>query len=215
MGWFRRHFLTGLVILIPSVVTVYVFYRFFVAVDSILKPLARRYPVLDIPGLGFFGVILIILCTGIFARNLIGRRIIAALESIGARIPLFSRVYIAMKQVSEVFLQQERTVFRKAVLVQYPRPGIYSIAFVTSRCMMPTIDGTEQEFINVFLPTTPNPTSGFFLMVPEHEAVPLDCSVEAALKMVISAGAVMPPGRRALDSDAADGTASDTAEAEP
>lgn len=193
MGWFRRNFLTGLLILLPTVITVFAFYRIFIAIDSILKPLVAKYPILDFPGLGFIGVILIILLTGMFGRNLIGRRIIAGFESIGTKIPLFSRIYIAIKQISEVFLRQERTVFREAILVQFPRPGIYSIAFVTSRCRMPTIEGKEKILINIFLPTTPNPTSGFFLMIPESEAIPLECTIEEALKMVISAGAVMSP----------------------
>lgn len=193
MGWLRRNFLTGLIILLPTVITILVFYRIFVGIDSILKPIVAKYPFLDIPGLGFIGVVLIILFTGIFGRNLIGKRIIAGFDNIGTKIPLFSRIYIAIKQISEVFLQQERTVFREAILVQYPRPGIYSIAFVTARCRMPTIEGKKRTFISIFLPTTPIPTSGFFLMIPEHEAIPLECTIEEALKMVISAGAVMSP----------------------
>jgi len=192
MGWFRRNFLTGLVILLPTVITAYVLYRFFVSIDSILRPIVEKYPFLDFPGLGFIGVILIILLTGVFAGNLIGRRIIGWMENLVYRIPLINRIYIAIKQISEVFLKQERTVFRRAILIQYPRPGIYVIGFVTSSWKFRGADGKEQTFINVFLPTTPNPTSGLFLMIPEHEAIPLDYSIEESLKMVISGGAVMP-----------------------
>ncbi len=193
MGWLRRRFFTGLLILLPTVVTGYVLYRFFVSVDSILlNPLVQRYPFLDIPGLGFLGVFLIILLTGVFAGNFFGSTIISWAESLVFRIPLISRVYIAIKQMSEVFFKQERTVFKRAVLIQYPRPGIYAVAFVTSKWKQKDIDGRERNFVNVFLPTTPNPTSGFFLMVPEDETIPFDYTTEEAMKLIISAGAVLP-----------------------
>jgi uncharacterized membrane protein len=193
MGWFRRKFFTGLLILLPTVVTGWVLYRFFVSVDSILlRPLVQRYPFLDIPGLGFLGVVLIILLTGVFAGNFIGRGVISWLESLVLRIPLISRIYIAIKQMSEVFLKQERTVFKRAVLVEYPRPGVYAVAFVTSVWKQKDIKGKERTFLNIFLPTTPNPTSGFFLMVPEEEAVPFDYTTEQAMKLIISGGAVLP-----------------------
>ena len=192
MGWFRRKFLTGLIILLPTVVTIYIFYRIFVSMDNILEPLVLRYPILDIPGLGFISVLLIVLLTGIFAGNFFGRTIIAWLETVVFRIPLFSRMYIAIKQLSEVFLKQERTVFKRAILIQYPRPGIYVVAFVTSTWSFKDETGEERSFINVFLPTAPNPTSGFFLMIPEEEAIPFDHTIEDALKLVISGGAVLP-----------------------
>ncbi|HER44450.1 MAG TPA: DUF502 domain-containing protein [Candidatus Eisenbacteria bacterium] len=192
MGWFRRKFFTGLIILLPTVVTIYIFYRVFVSMDNVLKPLVLRYPFLDIPGLGVLSVVLIVLLTGIFAGNLFGRTIISWLETVVFRIPLFSRMYIAIKQLSEVFLKQERTVFKRTVLVQYPRPGIYVVAFVTSTWRFKDESGEARSFVNVFLPTTPNPTSGLFLMIPEEEAIPFDYTIEEALKLVISGGAVLP-----------------------
>jgi uncharacterized membrane protein len=192
IGWLRKYFLTGLVILLPTVITAWILYRLFKSVDNILKPIVARYPFIDFPGLGFVSVIVIILLVGVFASNIFGRRIIRWGESLVTRIPMVSRMYTAIKQISEVFLQQERTVFRKAILIQYPRPGIYVVGFVTSKWKIRSADGTEQMFVNVFLPTTPNPTSGLFLMIPEGEAVPLDCTIEEALKMVISGGAVLP-----------------------
>ncbi len=192
MGWIRRKFFTGLIILLPTVVTIYIFYRIFVSVDDILKPLVLRYPFLDIPGLGVLSVVLIVLLTGVFAGNLFGRTIISWLETVVFRIPLFSRMYIAIKQLSEVFLKQERTVFKRTILVQYPRPGIYVVAFVTSTWRCKDETGEERSFVNVFLPTTPNPTSGLFLMIPEEEAIPFDYTIEEALKLVISGGAVLP-----------------------
>jgi uncharacterized membrane protein len=193
MGWLRRRFITGLLILLPTVITGYVLYRFFVSIDSLLlNPLVERYPFLDIPGLGFLGVFLIIIMTGVFAGNFLGSTIISWAESLVFKIPLVSRVYIAIKQMSEVFFKQERTVFKRAVMIQYPRPGMYAVAFVTSTWKQKDIDGRERNFMNVFLPTTPNPTSGFFLMVPEEETIPFDYSTEEAMKLIISAGAVLP-----------------------
>jgi len=192
MNWFKKKFLTGLVILLPTVITVYVFYRLFRSVDSLLKPLADKYPVLDIPGLGFVGVILIILITGVLAGNLIGRTVIGWFERLIEKIPMISRIYIAIKQISEVFFKPERTVFKEAILIEYPRHGIFVIGFVTSYYDFKDSDGNERRFVNVFLPTTPNPTSGLFLMVPEEEVTPMNCTMEDALKMVISGGAVLP-----------------------
>ena len=192
MGWFRRKFLTGLIILLPTVVTIYIFYRIFISVDNILEPLILRYPFLDIPGLGVLGVVLIVLLTGIFAGNFFGKTIISWLETVVFRIPLFSRMYLAIKQLSEVFLKQERTVFKRTILVQYPRTGIYVVAFVTSTWSLKDETGEERNFVNVFLPTTPNPTSGLFLMIPEDEVIPFDYTIEEALKLVISGGAVLP-----------------------
>ncbi|UCF05625.1 MAG: DUF502 domain-containing protein [bacterium] len=192
IGWLRKYFLTGLVILLPTVITAWILYRLFKSVDNILKPVVARYPFIDFPGLGFVGVIVIILLVGVFASNIFGKRIIRWGESFVTRIPMVSRMYTAIKQISEVFLQHERTVFRKAILIQYPRPGIYVVGFVTSKWKLRGADGSERMFVNVFLPTTPNPTSGLFLMIPEEEAIPLDCTIEEALKMVISGGAVLP-----------------------
>jgi uncharacterized membrane protein len=192
MSWFRRRFLTGLLILLPILVTSWVFYQFFNSVDNILNPIVERYPFIDFPGLGFLGVLVIIFLTGVFGGNLIGRRVIGWLDTIVSRIPLISRMYIAVKQLSEVFLRRERTVFKKAVMIQYPLAGTFAVGFVTADSKFQVADGKKRDFLSVFLPTTPNPTSGFFLIVPAEEAIELDCSVEEALKMVISGGAVKP-----------------------
>ncbi len=192
MIWLRRKFLTGLVILLPTVLTGWVLYRIFVSVDNILQPVVERYPFLDLPGLGFIAVILLILAAGVFAGNFIGRKMIGMTENVMTRIPLVSRMYTALKQISEVFLRDQRSVFRKAVLIEYPRRGIYAIGFVTSDCFLPCDDGTRTKYYNIFLPTTPNPTSGLFLIARSDETLAMDCSVEEALKMVISGGAVLP-----------------------
>jgi uncharacterized membrane protein len=191
IAWIRRRFITGLIILLPTALTAWILYRIFVSVDSILEPVVTRYPFLDIPGLGFIAVILIVLLMGIFAGNFIGRRIIHWAEKGIKQIPLVSRLYTAFKQMSEVFLQEKRTAFRRAIIIEYPRRGVYSVGFVTSTWSYHDHEGVEKVFINVFLPTTPIPTSGLFLMVPEEDTIPMNCSVEEALKMVISGGAII------------------------
>ncbi len=183
-----------MIILLPTVLTGWILYRIFVFVDNILGPIVERYPFLDIPGLGFIAVILLILAAGVFAGNFIGRSIIEMAEGVLTRIPLVSRMYTALKQISEVFLRHERTVFSKAVLIEYPRRGIFAVGFVTSDCVVAGQDGVKTKYLNIFMPTTPNPTSGLFLMVRSDEVLSMDCSVEEALKMVISGGAVLPSG---------------------
>ncbi|MBU8922416.1 MAG: DUF502 domain-containing protein [Bacteroidales bacterium] len=193
MGWLRRKFLTGLVILLPTVLTGWILYKIFVSMDNILRPVVEKYSFLDIPGLGLIAVTILILVAGVFAGNFIGRKILRWTEGFVTRIPLVNRMYTAIKQTSEVFLRHERTVFKEAILIQYPRPGIFVVGFVTSTWVTRIGDGPEKKYINVFMPTTPIPTSGLFLMIPEEEAIPLNVSVEDALKMVISGGAVIPP----------------------
>ncbi len=192
LGWFRRKFLTGLVILLPTVLTAWILFLVFRSVDSLLRPIVARYPFLDVPGLGFIAVIMLVFVTGLLAGNFIGRTIIRWLESLVDRIPLVRRVYNAIKQMSEVFLREERTVFRRAVIIEYPRKGTFSVAFETSTWSRTEKSGEQRTFLNIFLPTTPNPTSGFFLIVPEEDTIPMRCGVEEALKMVISGGAVIP-----------------------
>lgn len=190
--WLRRRFLTGLIILLPTVLTGWILWQVFRSVDSVLRPLVARYPFLDIPGLGLLAVLIIVFSVGVFAANLIGRRIILMLEKALARIPLVNRMYLTLKQMSEVFLREQRTAFRQAVVIEYPRRGLYSIGFVTSTWTFRDETGRERVIVNVFLPTTPNPTSGLFLMIPEEETEPMECSIEEAVKMVISGGAVIP-----------------------
>ena len=196
MRWFRRSFLTGLLVLLPTVVTAYVLYRIFVWVDGFLKPIIARYPFLDIPGIGFLAVVLIILLAGVLGGNLFGKTLYRWFEGGFEKIPLVRSIYVAIKQISEVFLKQERTVFKKVVLVQYPRPGIYMIGFVTSSWRFTDPSGLEHEFITVFLPTSPNPTTGFLIIIPPHEAIASDLSIEDAFKVVISGGAVVPGSHR-------------------
>ncbi len=184
----RNLFIAGLVILTPVVVTIYVFIFLFLKVDSLLGPLILRLVGLRIPGMGFLAVLVLIFFTGLAARNYLGGKLIGFGEKILTKIPLISRIYVALQQISHAFLAQKRAIFKEAVLVEYPRKGIYAIGFVTSQM-------EDGRMLSIFLPTTPNPTSGYLLFLPREEAIPLQMTIEEALKLVISGGAVAPEGR--------------------
>lgn len=184
----RNLFIAGLVILTPVVVTIYVFIFLFLKVDSLLGPLILRLVGLRIPGMGFLGVLVLIFFTGLAARNYLGGKLIGFGEKILTKIPFISRIYVALQQISHAFLAQKRAIFKEAVLVEYPRKGIYAIGFVTSQM-------EDGRMLSIFLPTTPNPTSGYLLFLPREEAIPLQMTIEEALKLVISGGAVAPEGR--------------------
>ncbi len=192
MRFLRRYFLTGLVVIAPTAITAYVVWWGFTKIDNLIEPLQRRYPIIDIPGIGFVIVLVIIVITGLLASNLIGKRVISLGESVLNRLPFVRRIYSAVKEVASVLITEKTTAFQRVVLIRYPHRDAYALAFVTK-------DGVEymnrvvgRELVNVFIPTTPNPTSGFFLMIPKRDVVELDIPVEEAMKMVISGGAFAP-----------------------
>ncbi|MFQ6092358.1 MAG: DUF502 domain-containing protein [bacterium] len=193
----RTHFITGLVVLTPIVVTAYVFWQLFFKIDGLLSGLLTQWGFFDligrrIPGIGLVTLVLLVILTGMLARNLVGKKLIEYGDRIMARIPIFNRIYVAVQQISQAFLTKKGTVFRKAVLVEYPRKGVYAIGFLTSETRGEVQERTDTEVCNVFLPTTPNPTSGFLLLLPKSEITTLDMTIEEALKLVISGGTVVP-----------------------
>ena len=145
-----------------------------------------------VPGLDLFVAFLVLILTGVLAANLLGKRLVRWYESILAKIPLVRTVYGAVKHFSEIVLSDSNSSFKKALLIQYPREGLYSLAFQTSEEPAEVQSVTGEVVVTVFLPTTPNPTSGFMLFVPRKDVVELDMPVEEALKMIISLGVVVP-----------------------
>ncbi|MFQ5708395.1 MAG: DUF502 domain-containing protein [bacterium] len=197
----RAYFFTGLLVLVPLVLTGYIIWNLFLAIDGILREFVYSFIFENfkisfferpIPGLGFITLILIIVLTGILARNYFGRKIVNLGDKFVQRIPLINRVYNAIKQISFAFFSEKREVFKKAILFEYPRKGIYSIGFYTQDTRGPVQEALKEDVVSVFLPTTPNPTSGFLLFVPKADIIDLDLRIEDALKLVISAGAVVP-----------------------
>jgi uncharacterized membrane protein len=179
-----------LIVLLPVVVTVFVLTRLFFALDDILGRFVETYLGRSIPGVGLIALIAIIMGIGAIASNIIGRRVIRAWEDIVARIPVMRWIYRTSKQLFSSLLEERSRSFRKVVLVPYPREGSYSIAFLTSESPTSVLRALGPGFVTVFLPTTPNPTSGLLLVVPASELVPLDISVDEGLRLVISAGAL-------------------------
>ena len=197
----KSYFLAGLLVLTPLVLTVFIIWRLFFAIDGLLRGIISKhiisklgFNITDQPltGLGFISIILLILLTGFFARNYFGKKVLLIGNMIVSKIPIINRVYIAIQQISQAFLSEKSEIFEKAVLIEYPRKGIYSIGFFTQDTKGEVQDHIKKDIVSVFIPTTPNPTSGFLLFVPKEETISLDMPVEDALKLVISAGAIVP-----------------------
>ncbi|GAB6053756.1 DUF502 domain-containing protein [Magnetospira thiophila] len=198
----RAYLLAGVLVTAPISLTVYLAYLFINFVDSRVSTLIpakynpESYLPFGIPGLGLILVILVLILIGAFTAGIVGRMFIKLSENLLARMPVIRTVYGATKQILETVLAQQSQAFREAVLVEYPRRGIWAIAFITGRTKGEVQNLTQETCVNIFLPTTPNPTSGFLLFVPTEDLIPLDMSVEEAIKMVISGGIVTPPDRR-------------------
>ncbi len=194
----RRYVVAGLLVWLPVGATILVFTLLLDLADQVLLflPEAFRPEALlgfRIPGLGAILALIVLIVTGTFVANLVGRRLVNFYESFLARIPLVRTVYSAVKNFAELVLSDTGSSFKKVLLIEYPRKGLYSIAFQTSEEPEEVEFRTGVSLVTVFLPTTPNPTSGFMLFVPRDHIKELDMSVEEALKMIISLGVVVPP----------------------
>jgi uncharacterized membrane protein len=189
---FRNWFLTGLVILAPLVLTVYLLEIGFRWMDALLGGLAARTLGRRIPGLGLLASLILAVLVGLVASNLLGRRLIHSVEQALLRVPIFRGVYSTLKQVVDAFAGQKRTAFQNVVLIEYPRKGVWSVGFVTGPAPQESERLTGKELVNVFVATTPNPTSGFLVLVPKDEVWYLSMPVEDGLKLVISGGVIGP-----------------------
>lgn len=195
MHRFRKYLIAGLVVWLPLWATYFVVKFLIDLMDRTLSLLPKEYQPqqlfgFDIPGLGLIFTIIILFVTGLLVTNFLGHRIVKVWEDFLARIPLVRTIYSAVKQVVHALVQPAGTSFRKVLIVEYPRHGIWSIAFQTSDQF--TGSPHPEDVVTVFIPTTPNPTSGFLTILPKEDTRELDMTVEEALKMVISLGVVMP-----------------------
>lgn len=193
----RKYFVTGLLILVPLSITLWVLNLIIGTLDQslLLLPLSWRPEALlgmHLPGLGSILTLLIIFITGLAARNFIGKYVVNMWESLLIRIPVVNSIYSSVKQVSDTLFSSSGNAFRKAVLIEYPRAGCWTIAFLTGVPGGDVKNHLQGDFISVYVPTTPNPTSGFFLMLPRAEAIELDMNVDEALKYIVSMGVVSP-----------------------
>ena len=193
----KRYLIAGLLVWIPIVATIAVLRILLELVDGVLTLLPEAYQPqtllgVNIPGLGLIIILIILMITGLFVRNYFGHRLIAYWEAMLSRIPLVRTIYNGVKQSMQVVLSTKGDSFRQVLLVQYPRKGLWSIGFLTNKCQ--TQQSSKPELLTLFIPTTPNPTSGFLILAKPEETIPLDLSVDQALKFVISLGTVMPAG---------------------
>ena len=194
----RSWFITGILVLTPIILTVYVAWAFITFVDNLVVPIVpidyrpSNYLPFSIPGLGLIIVFTFTTLVGSLATGLFGRTLIRIWENILNRMPVVRSVYSAIKQILETVMAAQSDAFRQAVLVQYPRKDIWAIGFVTGSTKGEVGKNVSEKMINVFMPTTPNPTSGFLLFFPEKDLIYLKMSVEDALKLVVSGGMVIP-----------------------
>jgi len=193
----RKYFITGLLILVPLAITFWVILSVIGVMDQsllLLPPEWRPEALLGrrIPGVGTILTLLIIFVTGLLTRNFIGNYVVAGWESLLNRIPIVNSIYSSVKQVSDTLFSPNGNAFRTAVLVEYPLKGVWTIAFVTGTPNGDVKQHLPGEHVSIYVPTTPNPTSGFFLILPKSEVIELNMTVDVALKYIVSMGVVTP-----------------------
>lgn len=194
----KRYFITGLLIWVPLVITAWVLSLIVDTLDQSLRLLPesvhpRTLIGFSIPGVGALLTLAMILLTGLLAANFIGQKLVGWWDMLLSRIPVVNSVYKSVKQVSDTLFSPNGNAFRKALLVQYPRQGAWTIAFLTGKPGGELASHLPGEHVSVYVPTTPNPTSGFFLLMPLDDVIELQMTVDEALKYIISMGVVAPP----------------------
>jgi len=191
----KKFFITGLLVWIPLVITIWVIGLIVNTLGGFVPDFLSSQALFhrQIPGFGFVLVIAVILVTGVFTANFLGRRLFILWERLLNQIPLVRSIYSSVKQVSDTVLAPNGRAFRQAVLIEYPRKGCWTIAFLTGEPGGEVAGHLQGEHMSVYVPTTPNPTSGFFLIVPREEVIELRMTVDAALKYIVSMGVVAPP----------------------
>ncbi len=193
----KRTFFTGLVLLVPAALSVWVLLALFHWMDGIFAPRIQQLidpllPGFYIPGFGVILTVLLIFLLGWISNNVFGNRIVLWLGRMIARVPVAGSIYSASKTLMEAVSHDQSEAFKRVVLIEYPRKGLYALAFVTGSRRWPTVAERTADLLLVFVPSTPNPTSGFLLLVPREEAIELSMSVETGVQMVISGGIVSP-----------------------
>lgn len=195
----KRYFITGLLIWVPIGLTAWVLKFLISTMDQSLLLLPDKFQPEVLLGMKVYGIgtiltLLVVFITGIMTANIIGQKLLVFWEGVLWRIPVVKSIYWSIKQVSDTIFSDKGEAFRKALLVQYPRKGAWTIAFMTGQPGGDVANHLKGDYISVYVPTTPNPTSGFFLMMPKDDVIELDMSVDEALKYIISMGVVSPNG---------------------
>ncbi len=201
----KKDLLAGVLVLVPLGLTIWVFFGLVGIADGLIRllPQAARpetYLGFPIPGLGVLVAVVLVLMTGLTMRYVAGQTVVGWYEGLLARVPLFSGVYQGIKQLVNTVFTKQGQHFRQVVVLEYPRRGVYCIAFVTNEDPYIEVEGADPRLISVFLPTTPNPTSGFYLLVPAQDLLKVNMTSEEAFKLIMSAGIVTPGGHRIANS---------------
>lgn len=195
----RRQFLSGVLVVVPLILT-YVVLRFlFESVDGILSPLIQKALGYTIPGLGIITTLLIIILAGFFTRNILGATLYRYGDRILARTPFIRIFYLAAKQLIEAITVPQIKTFKEVVMIEYMRKGLYAIGFATTKMKFENGQFGTKKLVGVFIPSTPTPVSGIVVFVPEDEVVPLNISVEQAVKLLVSGGIISPPSVRRFE----------------
>ncbi len=199
----KKYFVTGLLIWVPLGITVWVLSLIVRSMDQTLMLLPQaiqpeRLLGFYLPGLGVVLTILVIFFTGLITANIIGQRLLRFWEGILSRIPVVKSVYYSVKQVSDTLFSGSGEAFRKVLLVRYPHPDAWAVAFQTGNPARDVADMLPEEYVGIFIPTTPSPVNGFFFFVKRRDVIELDMSVDDALKYIVSMGVVAPPMRNPL-----------------
>lgn len=191
-SFIKRYFITGLLVITPLWGTYLILKALFLTLEGVLGDFLSDYFRYYMPGLGVVVLIVIIFLAGLLTTNFLGRKLLEIWELFLQRVPVISNVYKLVKSIVDTISLQGKEQFNRVVLIEFPRKGHYSFAFVTGITKGEVQEVTKEKVINVYVPTTPNPTSGYFLLVPESEIIPLSMSVEDAMKMIISGGLYTP-----------------------
>jgi uncharacterized membrane protein len=198
----KKYFITGLLIWIPLVITIWVLKLVVDTLDQSLLLLPEQWRTegflgVHIPGLGVILTLVIVFVTGVLATNFLGARLVHLWHAILHRIPVVNSIYSSVKQISDTLFSSSGQAFRKALLIEWPRPGMWTIAFLTGTPGGDVANHLEGDYVSVYVPTTPNPTGGYFVMLPRKDVIELDMTVDEALKYIISMGVVAPARRDA------------------
>ena len=185
----RRYFFAGCLLILPTGLTIYILWKVFYHIDHILD---NKYFQINIPGVGFLIIIFSITMLGLLATNFLGKKLISLWHMLLSKTPIVNKVYTTIHQISEAFLGGDKSIFKSVVIVEYPRKGLFSIGFISTKAEGEIKVKTKDSVVAVFIPTTPNPTSGILIFVAKEDLCYLDMSVEDGMKSVISGGIYHP-----------------------
>ena len=198
LGRLRNYFLAGILVTAPISITIYVTWGFLKFLDNKITPVIpeaynpNTYLPVEIPGLGLIIAVVFFIVIGFFTRNYLGRLLVRMSEYVLERVPVINTIYGAIKQIFETVMASKSDAFKDVVMFEYPRKGIWVMGFVTGATKGEVQRLTDKETVNIFLPTTPNPTSGFLLFVPKKDITYMDMTVEEGIKMIVSGGIIIP-----------------------